>query len=114
MAPPATAGIAPLDVLSRFVADLRWADVPAAVRDSARNRTLDALACGVGALRAEAVQRVLATLLDSERSGPATLLATGGHATLDGALLANGVAVHALYFEDVKSGRFGPHFADIG
>ena len=66
MASSASAGTAPLDVLSRFVADLRWVDVPAVVRDSARNRTLDALACGVGALRAEAVQRVLATLFDEE------------------------------------------------
>ena len=88
--------------LARWSLGLRLGDIPADVRRTASRHVVDALGCGLCALRlgeAEPALRVAAGL-----GGPpeATLLG-GGRLGAPNAALANGALMHALDFDDTHA-----------
>lgn len=89
------------DQMGAFAAGLRWDAVPAEVADRTRDRVLDALSTAVAGRVADTYRPVL-TLLADEPAGPATVLASGSTARPAAAAFANGVAVHALLYEDLN------------
>lgn len=89
------------DRVGRFAASLTWKDVPHAIQDRTRDRVLDALSTAVAGRVAEPYRPVAAILAD-EPSGPATVLAQGTSASAGMAAFANGVATHALLYEDLN------------
>jgi 2-methylcitrate dehydratase PrpD len=87
--------------LGAFAAGLEWANVPPEVADRARDRVLDAISTAVAGAIADPYQPVRAIVAD-EPAGKATLLAGGGSARAEVAAFANGVATHALLYEDLN------------
>jgi 2-methylcitrate dehydratase PrpD len=94
------AGTGLTTVLASFVCELAWEGLPGHVQDSARGRLLDALSTSV-ASRDIAVTRVALGTLQTV-SGPCTVLPTGGTSSVQDAAFVNGVATHALLFEDIN------------
>jgi 2-methylcitrate dehydratase PrpD len=89
--------------LAAFVTGLAWDELPEHARDSARDRTLDAISTAIASRSTRATSSALGTLEAlGHRSGPCTVLPSGTRAGIDGAAFANGVAVHAILFEDIN------------
>lgn len=87
--------------LATFAARLRLSDLSEGARNTARWGILDAAACAVAGVD-EPVAVAVRDLLRSEApTGPCTLWGTEQTASMTGAALANGVAAHALDFDDV-------------
>ncbi|HVW46315.1 MAG TPA: MmgE/PrpD family protein [Solirubrobacterales bacterium] len=96
-------GEASLDtLLAELASELRWDDLPAPVRERARDRLLDALSTAVAGADVASTRTALAVAESGGPDGEATLLPTGGRAGGADAALVNGVAVHALLFEDIN------------
>jgi 2-methylcitrate dehydratase PrpD len=89
------------DRLGTFAGELEWSSVPREIADRARDRVLDAISTAVAGGVADPYQPVRALLKD-EPEGKAAVLASGGAAGAGAAAFANGVAVHALLYEDVN------------
>jgi 2-methylcitrate dehydratase PrpD len=89
------------DRLGIFVEELEWSSVPPEVPDRARDRVLDAISTAVAGGVADPYQPVRA-ILEYEPAGKATVLASGGAAGAAAAAFANGVAAHALLYEDLS------------
>jgi 2-methylcitrate dehydratase PrpD len=89
------------DRIGRFAASLTWKDVPSAIQDRTRDRVLDALSTAVAGRVADPYKPV-AALLAVEPPGPATVLTQGTSAGAGTAAFANGVATHALLYEDLS------------
>jgi 2-methylcitrate dehydratase PrpD len=89
------------DRIGMFAAGLTWDAVPPVIGDRTRDRVLDALSTAVAGRVADPFQPV-AAMLAAEPLGAATLLATGGTAGAGMAAFANGVAAHALLYEDLN------------
>lgn len=87
--------------IGNFAARLKWEMLPTAVQDRVRDRVLDALATAVAGNIADPYLPVAAIMAD-EPAGPATVLATGRTASPGAAAFANGVATHALLYEDLN------------
>lgn len=88
------------EVLGTFAAELSWRAVPPQVADRTRDRVLDALSTAAVARAADTYGPV-DRLLAGEAAGIGTVLASGGTADAGMAAFANGVAVHALLYEDL-------------
>jgi 2-methylcitrate dehydratase PrpD len=87
--------------LGAFAAGLDWAHVALEVADRVRDRVLDAISTAVAGAVADPYQPVRAILAD-EPAGKVTLLASGGTGRAETAAFANGVAIHALLYEDLN------------
>jgi 2-methylcitrate dehydratase PrpD len=87
--------------IGAFASGLRWSEIPIEVADRARDRVLDALSTAVAGRVADPYRPVQA-LLQDEPEGPATVLASGATAGARAAAFANGVATHALLYEDLN------------
>jgi 2-methylcitrate dehydratase PrpD len=87
--------------LALYVAELTWDGLPAQVKASARDRLLDAVSTAVASRDVE-VTRVALGAVAAGAGGRCTVLPTGGTTSAADAAFANGVATHALLFEDIN------------
>jgi 2-methylcitrate dehydratase PrpD len=87
------------DPLCRFIAEIRYEDLPAAAIDAAKRSLLDAT--GV-IYAASGLSADVAPFVDLARTGggPCTVLGVGATASAPMAAFANGAMAHALDFED--------------
>jgi 2-methylcitrate dehydratase PrpD len=83
-----------------FIDSTTWAGLPSHVRDSARDRLLDAMSTAVASRDIDVV-RVAAAAVDSGSDGACTILPSGTTGIAQDAAFVNAVAVHALLFEDI-------------
>lgn len=82
-----------------FTDSLQWDGLPEDVQASAKDRTLDAFSTAVASRDIEVTRAALSSL--DSGGGSCTILPTGATATMSDAAFANGVAVHAILFEDI-------------
>ncbi|MBL4647278.1 MAG: MmgE/PrpD family protein [Rhizobiales bacterium] len=87
--------------IGKFASDLKWEKLSTAVQDRVRDRVMDAIATAVAGNIADPYLPVAAIMVD-EPAGTATVLATGQTASPGAAAFANGVATHALLYEDLN------------
>jgi 2-methylcitrate dehydratase PrpD len=100
MSSPTSASNATLtDQIADFAHRLRWEDLPDDVQDRAKDRVLDAFSTGVASRDIDVTRSSLASL--DRGAGRCSILPTGTSGTLSDASFANGVAVHAILFEDI-------------
>lgn len=97
----AAAAPALVERIGNFAGALSWDELPPVIQNRTRDRILDALSTAVAGQTA-APYRPVAALLANEPSGPATVLPTGAVAGAGMAAFANGVAAHALLYEDLN------------
>jgi 2-methylcitrate dehydratase PrpD len=82
-----------------FAHPLGWDGLPDDVQERAKDRLLDAFSTAVASRDIEVTRASLASL--ELGAGRCSVLPTGTSATLSEAAFANGVAVHAILFEDI-------------
>jgi 2-methylcitrate dehydratase PrpD len=85
--------------LAQLVSATRWATLPAEVQDRARDRLLDALSTAIASRDVDVTRTAVAL---PAAPGLCTVLPTGAQASPRDAAFANGVAVHAVLFEDIN------------
>ena len=85
----------PTQALAQFAAGLTYEDIPEAVRETARNLLLDALACAVAGHRAPETAQVAAFAAAMAQSRESSVIA-GGALSLTGATLLNGFLITAV------------------
>jgi 2-methylcitrate dehydratase PrpD len=90
-----------VDRIGTFAARLTQDAVPPEIAERTRDRVLDALSTAVAGRVADPYQPVAAMLV-GEPPGDATLLASGDTTGAAMAAFANGVATHALLYEDLS------------
>ncbi len=88
--------------LADFALALRLDAVPERVRATARTAILDALACAIAGRHEPVSDRTRAWALSQGAKPVATLWGTGERTSAGLACLVNGVAAHALDFDDVN------------
>ena len=88
--------------LGAWVADLSFDDIPDEVLHIARRCVTDTIAVSVAGARAQISQSMHAHALSYYGSGDCTLFAGVDGLSMPGACLANGVAAHALDFDDTS------------
>lgn len=89
--------------LAHFAASLQFADLPAAVVDSARLRTLDILGIALAASTGETAPSLLGALDGWGAGGGCTILGSKRTAAAPLAILANGTLAHSLDFDDTHA-----------
>jgi 2-methylcitrate dehydratase PrpD len=82
-----------------FAHSLEWEDLPVEVQDHAKDRVLDAFSTAVASRDIDVTRAALGSLDGGQ--GRCTVLPTGTSGTMNDAAFANGVAVHAILFEDI-------------
>ena len=87
--------------IAGFAAGLEIRAIPEAALAAARRSILDGLAVAVAGSGSDTAGRSRAALLDPDGEGVATVLGTGTRAAPSTAALLNGIAAHALDFDDV-------------
>lgn len=97
--------------LGRFVAGLRYEQVPLQARKSICIAFVDTLGVAIAGAREPAVQLLKAML--SPTGGPCTLLGRQGRAGVLDAAWINGCAAHALDFDDVSQRGIGHASASL-
>jgi len=92
---------APTEVLARFVAELRFEDLPGEVVNQACRVILDSVGCAIAAWREDPEKARIAEKLIAEfgAAGPATVIG-GGRTDAALAALANGILVNAADSDD--------------
>ena len=98
--------------MADFTFSLRYEDIPPNVIQAARRYLADALACSLGAYRAETVEGVRQHALQVGGSDDATLLGTDIRVPSSMAALVNGTMVRYLDANDISALRAGGHFSD--
>lgn len=89
--------------LVRFLAGLRFADVPETVRARAELAFIDSLGCGLFGGGLDWGRIVGEVVFDEESRGRASVFANGKTASAARAALANGTSVHGFELDDVIS-----------
>jgi 2-methylcitrate dehydratase PrpD len=89
--------------LAEFTAALEFTDVPEAVVDSVRWRTLDILGIALAASTGEAAPAVLGALDGWGATGDCTVIGAKRTVTAPLAILANGTFAHSLDFDDTHA-----------
>ncbi len=89
--------------LAQFTAALAWEAIPGTVRERARHLMLDAIGCGLAARRFDFAEVSLAAVTDLGGSGPRGVLGVARRFPLRDAVLANGILMHGLDFDDTHS-----------
>ncbi|MCO5091228.1 MmgE/PrpD family protein [Bosea sp. (in: a-proteobacteria)] len=87
-------------VISRYVAELDWNDVPPHVQDRARDRLLDAVSTGIAGRDVD-VTRVVRRAVAGNGNGPCTSLVDDVLRPAGDAALVNGTSVHSILYEDI-------------
>jgi len=96
--------LTPAQVIGRFSADMRLADVPEAVVTRAKLHILDALGLGLAATAEEFGVKARAGIAAMASPGPcSTILGQDGWAARDAAML-NAILMHGLDFDDTHLG----------
>jgi 2-methylcitrate dehydratase PrpD len=89
--------------LGSFCASLRWADIPPPVRERAKYLMLDALGCALAARRFDFAASALAAAAELGAGGARGVVGQAARLALRDAVLANGVLMHGLDFDDTHS-----------
>jgi 2-methylcitrate dehydratase PrpD len=89
--------------LAEFAASLDFTDLPQAVVDSARLRTLDILGIALAASTGETAPSVMGVLDGWGAGGDCTILGSKRTAAAPLAILANGALAHSLDFDDTHA-----------
>ncbi|MGD9827149.1 MAG: MmgE/PrpD family protein [Hyphomicrobiaceae bacterium] len=92
--------LSPARGLARFVHDMKLADVPATVRERAKDLMLDAIGCALAANTYPFAARALAGGQALGGSGRSTVIGRPERLPLRDAVLVNGVLLHGLDFDD--------------
>ncbi len=88
--------------LGAWVSGLTLSDVPEAAKHIARRCIIDTSAVAIAGSRTPVAEQIAAHVLSQYGSGPCTLLGATRTASAVGAALANGIAAHALDFDDTS------------
>lgn len=98
------AGGAPLSsvsaALAGFVAESRWADIPAAPRHAARRALLNHVGCAIGVAHDPAVRTALAVMRPFSGTAAATVVAQGVRLDPMAASFVNAIASNLLDYDD--------------
>jgi 2-methylcitrate dehydratase PrpD len=86
--------------LGEWAAALRLSDVPRHVADIARRCMVDVTGVAVAGSQTASANRVLGVAAEQYAAGPCTVLGHDTELSAPGAALANGVAAHALDYDD--------------
>lgn len=86
--------------IRKFVSNLRWRDVPDAVKTHVRYAVLDLCGAMVAGTRTRVAEIMRDTALRSFPGDDATLFVYGGRASLPGAVMSNSFAANALDIDD--------------
>jgi 2-methylcitrate dehydratase PrpD len=89
--------------LAEFAAGLEYARIPPMVRERAKRLILDALGCGLAAKRFDFAAASLAALTELGGRGPRAVLGHRERLPLRDAVLANGILMHGLDYDDTHS-----------
>ncbi len=93
--------------LARFIRTADAARLPASAVAAARGAINDAIACALAGAREDAAAILRRVLRANGQGGPASLIGGGGTASMPDAAFANGVAGHALDYDDVMWTMYG-------
>jgi 2-methylcitrate dehydratase len=98
--------------IARWLAALRYEDVPANVVARAKRIVLDTIGCAMGGLNAEPVRMARSVVALQGGNPQASLIGVGGKVACDQAAFLNGMALRYLDYNDyIALGR--PHHASI-
>jgi 2-methylcitrate dehydratase PrpD len=89
--------------LAKFAADLDYARIPPVVRERAKRLMLDAIGCGLAAKRFEFAATSLAAIRQLAGAGPRAVLGHPDRLPLRDAVLANGILMHGLDYDDTHT-----------
>src|SRR5690349_6999686 len=89
--------------LGKFVAGLRWQDLPAEVTERARHLILDAVGCALAARRFDFAAVSLRAIADLAGRGDSVVIGCKERFPLRDAVLANGILAHGLDYDDTHS-----------
>ncbi len=89
--------------LAEFAAALRYDDIPPMVRERAKRLMLDAIGCGVAAKRFDFAQTSLRAIRELGGAGPRAVLGHPDRLPLRDAVLANGILMHGLDYDDTHT-----------
>jgi 2-methylcitrate dehydratase PrpD len=90
----------PALAIAQFVAELRYDDIPAAVRERARIQMLDGLGVGLASNVYPFADKAIAGLRALGGEGGCTVLGRRERLPVRDAALANGILIHGLDFDD--------------
>jgi 2-methylcitrate dehydratase PrpD len=89
--------------LAKFVAGLRWQDVPPEVTERARHLILDAVGCALAARRFDFAKTSLRAIAELSGPGDSVVIGCKERFPLRDAVLANGILAHGLDYDDTHS-----------
>ena len=89
--------------LAGFTASLSWDSIPAEVRTRAKHLILDAIGCGLAARRFDFAAVTLRAITELGGSGPRAVVGHAQRFALRDAVLANGILMHGLDYDDTHS-----------
>lgn len=89
--------------IARFVAGLDYASIPSPVRERAKRLMLDAIGCGLAARRFDFAATSLRAIAELAGSGPRGVLGHASRLPLRDAVLANGILMHGLDYDDTHT-----------
>ena len=98
----------PTRVLSEFLVNSRYEDIPADVRHEASRAFLNALGCAIGSARHETVEAALAAVTPFAGAPQAAIFGRGERLDALNAALVNGVSTHVLDFDDTHQRAVHP------
>jgi 2-methylcitrate dehydratase PrpD len=97
----ATAGISV--ALAEFVARLEWSAIPEDVRERSKYLMLDAIGCGLAAKHFDFAAASLRAIAELGGPGDRTVIAHAHRLPLRDAVLANGLLMHGLDYDDTHT-----------
>jgi 2-methylcitrate dehydratase PrpD len=89
--------------LAQFAAALRYDAIPPTVRERAKRLMLDAIGCGLAAKRFGFAQASLRAIRELGGAGPRAVLGHRDRLPLRDAVLANGILMHGLDYDDTHT-----------
>ena len=89
--------------LAGFTVALRWESIPAEVRTRAKHLMLDAVGCALAARRFDFAAVSLRAIAELGGSGPRGVVGHAQRLPLRDAVLANGILMHGLDYDDTHS-----------
>lgn len=95
-------------ILSSYVVDSRYADIPQAMRHEAKRALLNWLGCAIGTARHETIDRALAAMAPFAGPPQAALLGRGERLDILNAAFLNGMSSHVLDFDDTHEKAVHP------
>ena len=101
------------DLAARFITEIVWSDLPAAVQYKAKMRLMDNLSAAISGARTE-ISRIATQFVTACMPGDeATVLVHGKKSTIPGAAFANGCAANGLDIDDGTRYAYGHAGAQI-